>query len=127
MKVQDRELAKSISITLRTGILLAVTFGTLGCLLYLPRTGMTQASFHKFQGEQVPFASLHALRAIVQGPASMAERGAAIAQIGVLLLMATPILRVVLSLVSFLREGNRLFAGITVVVLAALAFSVLMH
>jgi len=125
MKTQDAALTKTISATLRTGIVLAIGFGMLGCMLYLPSKGNAHASFHHFQGAQVPFASLHAIQTMVTKPASIAERGFGLAEIGVLLLMATPIMRVILSLVNFVRERDILFACITTFVLAALACSLM--
>jgi uncharacterized membrane protein len=62
---------------------------------------------------------------MVTKPASIAERGFGLAEIGVLLLMATPIMRVILSLVSFARERDILFTCITTFVLAALACSLM--
>jgi uncharacterized membrane protein len=123
MKTQDAALTKTISATLRTGIVLAIGFGMLGCMLYLPSKG--NAHFHHFQGAQVPFASLRSIQTMVTKPASIAERGFGLAEIGVLLLMATPIMRVILSLVSFARERDILFAFITTFVLAALACSLM--
>src|SRR5579871_6896075 len=43
---------------------------------------------------------------------------------GLLILVATPVARVVFSLVAFLLEGDRMFAWITVVVLVVLAYSI---
>jgi uncharacterized membrane protein len=48
----------------------------------------------------------------------------AIAQAGLLVLLATPVLRVVVSLAAFTFEGDRLYAAITAVVLAILLTSI---
>lgn len=40
---------------------------------------------------------------------------------GLLLLMATPVVRVVMALVEYVKAGDWLFAGLTAVVLACLA------
>ena len=127
MTTHDRELTKAISITLRTGIVLAVSCGLLGCILYLPTSGHDLASFRQFKGSHVPFSSLHAIRTMLAQPQGITERGYGIAEVGVLLLMATPIVRVILSLASFLRDKDIFFASITLVVLAALACSLLAH
>lgn len=44
--------------------------------------------------------------------------GAAIAQLGVIVLISTPILRVIFSLVSFAIEKDKLYVAITLIVLA---------
>jgi uncharacterized membrane protein len=62
------------------------------------------------------FASLGAVRPI------------GIAQLGLVVLVATPVLRVGASCVAFLAEGDRLYAGITFVVLVILLVSLfLLH
>lgn len=52
-------------------------------------------------------------------------RPQAIAQLGLLVLVATPIMRVIASLVGFALERDRLHVAITVVVLAILLASAL--
>jgi uncharacterized membrane protein len=55
-----------------------------------------------------------------------AARPIAIAQAGLLVLLATPVLRVAVSLVAFGLERDRLYATITAVVLALLLVSILL-
>lgn len=55
-----------------------------------------------------------------------AMRPQAIAQLGLLVLVATPIMRVLASLVGFALEGDRLYVGITTGVLAILLASALL-
>lgn len=50
-------------------------------------------------------------------------RPIALAQAGLLVLLATPVLRVVASIVAFALEGDRLYAAITLGVLAILVLS----
>jgi uncharacterized membrane protein len=50
----------------------------------------------------------------------------AIAQLGLLTLLATPVVRVAASVVAFASEGDRLYAAITLVVLAILLTSILL-
>lgn len=51
-------------------------------------------------------------------------RPIALAQAGLLVLLATPVLRVATSVVGFALEGDRLYAAITLGVLAILLFSI---
>jgi uncharacterized membrane protein len=54
-----------------------------------------------------------------------ALRPIAIAQAGLLVLVATPVIRVAVSLVAFVLERDRLYAAITAAVLALLLLSLL--
>lgn len=57
-------------------------------------------------------------------PASLiALRPVGIVQLGLLVLVATPVVRVAASVVAFLLEGDRLYAGITIAVLVILLVS----
>jgi uncharacterized membrane protein len=55
-----------------------------------------------------------------------ALRPIALAQTGLLVLLATPVLRVAVSLVAFVLERDRLYALITATVLALLLLSILL-
>ena len=48
----------------------------------------------------------------------------AISQLGLLTLLATPVLRVAASVVGFTLEGDRLYAGVTLTVLAVLLLGI---
>jgi uncharacterized membrane protein len=54
----------------------------------------------------------------------LALRPAAITQLGLALLLATPVVRVAASVVGFALEGDRLYVAITLVVLAILLASI---
>ncbi len=57
-------------------------------------------------------------------PALLELRPFAIAQLGLLVLLATPVLRVAASVVAFALEGDRLYATISGLVLAVLLTSI---
>ncbi len=48
----------------------------------------------------------------------------ALSQLGLLVLLATPVMRVASSVVGFALEGDRLYTGLTIVVLAVLLVSI---
>jgi len=52
-------------------------------------------------------------------------RGRGLIQLGLLLLIATPIARVAFSVVGFAIERDRLYVGFTLIVLAVLLYSLL--
>ena len=58
-------------------------------------------------------------------PARLADlEPAAIAQLGLLALLATPVARVAASVIGYTLEGDRLYAAITLTVLAVLLVSI---
>ena len=63
------------------------------------------------------------LSAIVQNALALNSLG--IIQLGLLVLIATPIVRVILSVVAFALERDLLYVAVTVVVLAVLLYSFL--
>lgn len=91
-----------------------------GGVLYLARYGGTRADYHVFHDAP---ARLRSVPTIVAD--ALALRSPAIIQLGLLLLLATPIARVVLSLGAFAAQRDRLYVAITSLVLAALLFGLL--
>lgn len=63
----------------------------------------------------------HDIQAIIRG--TMELRGSAIVMVGLLLLIATPVARVAVSIFAFVYEGDRIFVLITSLVLALLILS----
>jgi uncharacterized membrane protein len=71
-----------------------------------------------FRGEP---ADLRSAGGILRYAFGLSGRG--IIQLGLLVLIATPVARVAFSVFAFLREGDRLYVGVTLVVLALLLYS----
>lgn len=55
---------------------------------------------------------------------SMQERGRGLIQLGLVLLLATPVARVAFSVVAFSLEHDRFYVPVTLVVLAVLLYSI---
>lgn len=124
----DERLQLLISWTLRGGLLTASALGLLGGVLFMA-AHPTTASFTSFAGESAPFNE--PARIIHQAFTPMAEdaqlRGLSIVQIGILVLLLTPVLRVLFSVVGFALEGDRRYVGITLIVLVVLTISICLH
>lgn len=103
---------------LRVGVLLSAVVVLMGGVLYLWQFGELPAHHQVFQGEPL---ALRTVPGIVTLAAQRDPRG--IIALGILLLIATPIARVVFSVWAFARERDRLYVGITLVVLALLLCS----
>ena len=103
---------------LRVGVLLSAATVLFGGVLYVRQFGTMPPHHHVFQGEPPELRT-------IPGIVTLALHGEArgIIALGILLLIATPIARVVFSVWAFARERDRLYVGITLLVLALLLFS----
>jgi len=102
---------------LRSGVGLAALVISLGGVLYLIQEGSTTPRYHVFRGEP---SELRSLSGIVHGAIALRARG--IMQLGLLLLIATPVARVVFSLVAFVRLRDPTYVVVTAIVLSVLAY-----
>jgi len=92
----------------------------LGAAIFLPGALGNPVAYDKFVGEPEAFRSV---AGVLRTAASGDGRG--IIEAGLLLLVATPILRVGFSAVAFLHEKDYLYVFLTLVVLGLLVFSLL--
>ena len=90
-----------------------------GAVIYLVRHGDEQPEYRIFHGEP---PDLRGIGGIVD--VALDWRGRGIIQLGLLVLLATPVARVLFSIVAFAMQRDRLYVGITVVVLAVLLYSI---
>ncbi|MBW4631031.1 MAG: DUF1634 domain-containing protein [Iphinoe sp. HA4291-MV1] len=111
-------LENLLSNLLKYGVFIASTIVLLGGILYLIRHGAEPAEYHFFHGESSEFCSP---TSVVTAALSGSRRG--IIQLGLLLLVATPILRVLVSLLVFAKQRNWNYVMITTLVMTALVCS----
>lgn len=109
-----------VSNLLRYGVLLASTLVFVGGILYLIRHGAEPADYQSFQGEPSMFCSP---RGVITALLSGYYRG--IIQLGLLLLIATPIVRVAFSLFAFVQHRDFTYIIVNLLVLAGLIYSLL--
>jgi uncharacterized membrane protein len=107
-----------ISSLLKYGVLLASVVVLLGGILYLVFCGNEPANYQLFRGEPSQLSSPVPIvkEALSGNPLS-------IIQLGLLILIATPITRVALSVLIFLWQRDWLYAIITLFVLSELLYS----
>ena len=89
-----------------------------GGILYLIHYGAAPPNYHFFRGEP---ADLRSVSGIVFDALSFRSRG--IIQLGLLLLIATPVARVIFSVVAFALQRDRTYVIVTLVVLTVLLYS----
>lgn len=117
-KSSDEQLALLIGNLLRTGVLTAAIVVMLGGLVYLIRHGEALPNYNVFHGEP---SDLCSASGIIQNALAGSSRGAI--QLGLLLLIATPVMRVVLSLIGFARQRDWVYVFVTLTVLLLLLYS----
>jgi uncharacterized membrane protein len=103
---------------LRAGVLAAAVVVLIGGTVYLVRHGGAAPHYRVFRGEP---ADLRTISGIVTDAISLRGRG--IIQLGLLLLLATPLARVAFSVLAFAMQRDSLYVVVTLLVLAVLIFS----
>lgn len=116
--MQDQRLELVISYLLRTGVGSSALLVLVGGGLYLAAHGSAPAEFHTFQGEPAAYRTLSGLFSL-----ETLRHGRGLIQLGLILLIFTPIARVAFSLVVFLVERDRIYVAISALVLATLLYS----
>jgi uncharacterized membrane protein len=119
-RISDKKVELFIGMFLRVGVIAAACVVILGGILYLPGMGGQAAHFTVWIGEP---AALRSIGGVVAAAVSL--RGDAVIQLGILLLIAVPILRVAIALVAFLLQRDWLYCVVTFLVLGILLFSLL--
>jgi len=118
--MDDRRLETIIGNLLRAGVLLAASIVLAGGVHYVVTNYSAKSSFEAFTVEG---DDLRTLKGIVKSAAHLHSAG--LIQFGLLLLIATPVARVVLAAIGFYLEKDRMYAMISLIVLAVLVFSLL--
>lgn len=119
-KWTDQTIENILGNLLRAGVLLSAFVVSIGAIIYLVRHGRAPVDYRIFRGEP---AHLRGVRGIVWD--SLALRGRAIIQFGLLLLIATPVARVVFSIVGFAKERDGMYVVFTSIVFSILLYSLL--
>jgi uncharacterized membrane protein len=115
----DQQVEQTIGNLLRTGLLVATAVVAVGAVIYLARHGSETPDYRIFRGEP---ADLRGITGILTMARELSGRG--VIQLGLLLLLATPVARVAFSIVAFALQRHRLYMAITAVVLAVLLYSI---
>lgn len=114
----DQKIEDIIGNLLRVGVAMAAAVVFVGAAIYLVRHGTGHADYRVFHGQP---SDLRTLRGIIHAALSLRARG--IIQLGLVLLIATPVARVAFSVLAFAVEGDRMYVVFTLIVLAILTFS----
>jgi len=116
-RFKDADMQAVIGWVLRIGVIVSVSIVIFGGIVYLYRHG-SEAPDHKHFITQPSFVQLNG---IIQGIIDF--HGRSIIQAGIILLIATPILRIIFSTISFALEKDRLYVMISLLVLLIIFLS----
>lgn len=115
----DREVETRIGMLLRIGVSLAASIVAIGGAIFLVRHGAELPAYQVFRGEP---AALRSIGGILARAGDL--RGTGVIQLGLLVLLATPVARVALAAYAFARQRDRLYVSVTLIVLAVLLYSI---
>lgn len=118
MRLSDEKLDIAIGRTLQAGVLLAAVIVLIGGILYLLHSAGPRPDYSHFHGVaemlRTPSGMWHGM---IHGDAE------SVIQLGLLVLIATPVVRVILAGVGFLLERDQLYFWVSATVLAVLCYS----
>jgi len=117
-RLSNEQLEQWIGTLLRWGVLLSASVVLAGGAIWLFQHGGEAMRYGVFRGEP---AELRSVRGVLAGVLSL--RGPDLIQLGLLLLIATPIARVLFSVVVFAFQRDRLYVAVTLTVLTVLLYS----
>lgn len=117
---QEHGLEKMIGNLLRAGVIISAIVVLTGAVLQLAEHGTEHADYRVFRGSS---DGLTSVPAVLRDALELHSLG--IIQLGLLLLILTPVMRVIFSAVGFAAERDWLYLTITISVLAVLLFSLL--
>jgi uncharacterized membrane protein len=119
-KFKDTDMQALIGWILRSGVAISMAIVVIGGLLFLYRHGHSVPDFRTFKG--VP-DFISSPEGIFEGVIHL--KGQAIIQLGIVLLIATPVLRVIFAGIGFLLEKDYLYSLISLVVLLIILASMI--
>ena len=120
MRMTDQSLERGVSVLLMAGVIIAGATTLAGGAIFLLRHWSDHVEYQTFHSQ--PRID-RILPEIVKGAISLRARS--VIQLGMLLLIATPVARVAYSLYGFALERDRVFVLVTALVLAILLYSLI--
>ena len=116
----DTDVEQVVGQLLRYGVITASVVAFVGGVFYLLQHGTGAVpQYSNFVGEGAGYTTF---KGIFKGAAEF--NATEVIQLGVLILIATPILRVLFSLLAFILEKDKLYVFITLIVLSVIMTSI---
>ena len=118
-QIDDARVEILIGTLLRTGVFISAAVVFIGAIFFFYQHLDTPLTFSVFSGEP------HILRNVFSITSSAWHlSGRSIIQFGIILLIATPIARVLFSLIAFYLERDWMYVFLTVIVFCILVYSI---
>lgn len=116
----DNDMEQLMGSLLRIGVLISAIVAFIGGVMYVAvHGGEIHPSYTIFKGVPPEYTSLSAvMHGVLTGNA------ASVMQMGILLLIATPIARILFSFASFIKEKDYLYVVISAIVLGIIVYSI---
>ncbi len=114
----DKRMDQIMAVLLRTGVSVAALLVFSGGAIFLMRHTMPVTDYRQFHGEP---QELRSISGILHEAVKFHGRG--LIQLGLLMLIATPVARVIFSVFAFLYEKDWTYVLVTLMVLSLLCYS----
>ena len=115
MRWNDEKVDRMIGTLLRTGVIFAAAVVLAAGIWFLIQFGSVIPNYRAFRGEP---AGLRTVGGILLG--ALGGQSRSLIQLGLLVLIATPIVRVGFSVLAFAVQRDRMYVTITLIVLVVL-------
>ncbi|HWB31808.1 MAG TPA: DUF1634 domain-containing protein [Acidobacteriaceae bacterium] len=109
----DERMEMVMGLLLRLGVLLAATVVVTGGVMYLVDHPGGRVDYSRFVANPIPVRHLEEL---------VRPDAKSVLELGILLLIATPICRVAFAVAAFVAERDWLYVAVSVIVLAVLLY-----
>ncbi|MNK37594.1 hypothetical protein D3C87_561660 [compost metagenome] len=116
--ITDKDIQSLVGNLLRAGVYLSMAIVVLGGIIYLLDHSAEKIDYAAFDFNKVSLKTVEAIFSEV-----LTFKGAAVVQFGLLMLIFTPIARVLMAVVSFFLEKDYLYVLIGLIVLSIIMVS----
>jgi uncharacterized membrane protein len=117
-EIQDRKIELILGNLLRVGVITSASVVMLGAIIFIYKHGSEIPHYFRFYEQDF---NLLSVKQMFEGVLSL--HGFSIMQLGIFLLVATPVLRVIFSVVAFIYERDLMYVIFTIIVLSVLLYS----
>jgi uncharacterized membrane protein len=111
----DQKIEQIIGVLLRVGVSLSAALVFVAGIAYLWQNHALRVSYQQFHGEA---AALTSISGVLRGAASLDPL--ALMQLGLLILIATPVARVLFAAFAFALEHDWLYVAVSLIVFSVL-------
>ena len=118
INITPRQMEMFIGRMLRVGVFTACAIAIVGGILYIVQKGGTQVDFAEFTSSM----AVESIGDVIRGV--LALDAISVIQLSLLILIATPIMRVAVSVIAFAIEKDLLYVIITLAVLSIIIFNI---